>query len=532
MPTTTTTGLRPLVLPLYGTPRNEDRETLGPEVGDVAARLGLPPMPHQQHIFDVAFELDPDTGGFVYDEVHVWVMRQVGKTLGILLPVMVHRCTLMDDRRRRQLLPGRHGRQLVSFTMQKRDKARKKLEVDMIPMLSASPHFTRILNPKARPTGSTRQWKSSLNNGSEHLQFGPHNYLHIGTPSADSGHGDTLDVGVADEVRFYVDDSVEAAYRPSQATRPNAQLWEASTAGNEKSLYMWPKVLADRQALEQGRPSKIASFEYAIPEGADLTDPAVWFEHHPAVGRTIGIDFVLGELDKAMHSPDESKLDTFRQEYANQWVRTPVLSDGVRIRVIPAEAVTRATVPDGTKLVGEVAMAVDVSPDGASASITIAGRTADGLPVVDVLTFEGSTFWLEPRIAQHRDAWQPKVIGYHGQYARALAPEIGRGAGVVPVKELPATDFAAACEAFVIATNADPPRLGLLANPSLLSAIDGATKLQRGGGWVWDRQTALADICPLVSATVALRLLEMVPPEPPPTRTVAMVLGGAGRSTR
>jgi hypothetical protein len=501
-------GPRSFVPPRWGTQRNPERETIGAEIADVAERLGVPPMPHQRYVFDVAGELDPDTGDLWYTESNTWVMRQCGKTMGICFPVIVHRCTRM---------PRRIGaRQRASFTMQDRQETRKKFELDMIPQLvDAAESFRRITNPKGRPGRSTREWRSSLNNGSEHLQFGQGNYMLIDTPSEKAGHGGTLDLKVADEVRFGVDDRIEASAGPSQITRRSRQLWVASTAGDEKSFYMWPKVLAGRQRIERGdTDTRVCSFEWSVPEDADLHDPDVWYEFHPATGHTIQVADILDELRKAEDHPDESKLDTFRQEYANQWVRTPVLGDGPRERVIGAELWASRTVPEGTVLVGDVALAVDVSPEGRSASITIAGRTADGTPVVDVVAFDAGTFWLEQRIASMRDAWGPKVIGYGPGAAAALAPEIGRAAGTVPVKALPAGEYAAGCEAFVISLVED--RVRHLGQAWLTSAVDGASRLMRGNGWLWDRQTALTDITPLVGATVALRLLEMVPSDRPP----------------
>ncbi len=219
--------------------------TLGRQPGLVAQRLKLPPMPHQQHVFDVAFELDPHKpGNLWYSEADIWVMRQCGKTMGILFPVIVHRLTMMPRRM--------GGRQRAAFTMQDRKTTREKLEIDMIPQLVEAPEsFRRIVNPKGRPGRSTAEWKSSLNNGSEHLLFGQGNYMLIETPSIKAGHGGTLDVKAADEVRFGVDDRIEASGGPAQITRRSSQLWAASTAGDERSFYMWPKVVACRGRIER-----------------------------------------------------------------------------------------------------------------------------------------------------------------------------------------------------------------------------------------------------------------------------------------
>lgn len=514
-----------LVLPRWGTPRRTADQwvaaggdskilkkgddlwpTIGHQPGTVATRLNLPPMPHQQHVFDVAFELDPASPDDLwYSESNVWVMRQCGKTMGILFPVGVHRLTMLPRRM--------GGRQRASFTMQDRQETRKKLEIDLIPQLvEASSSFRRITNPKGRPGRSTREWKSSLNNGSEHLLFGQGNYFLIETPSLKAGHGGTLDLKMADEVRFGVDDRLEASAGPSQITRRSRQLWVASTAGDENSFYMWPKVLGGRRRVERGDlDSRVCSFEWSVPEDADLHDPDVWYEHHPAAGHTIQVDDILGELRKAEDSPDETKIDTFRQEYANQWIRTPVLGEEGREVVIAPDLWKSRIAPPGTPIAGDVAMAVDVSPNGRSATICVAGRDDEGVPVLDVLVFEAGTFWLEQRIAEMRDTWEPRVIGYGPGPVKALAPEIGRAAGVVPVQAVTATDYAASCDAFVWAVGEG--RVRHLDQAWLNSAVDGAARKTRGESWLWDRQTALTDISPLCAATVALRLLEALQPE-------------------
>lgn len=517
----TTTGPRPQVEPRWGTRRRTADEwlaaggdrhllkpgddgwpTLGHELANVATRLGVPPMPHQQYIFDVAHELDPDPEMLLwYSEDDVFVMRQVGKTMGIGFPVLVHRATLM---------PKRLGRQLSSFTMQARDKARKKLEIDMIPVLDQSPDFRRILNPKARPGRSTREWKSSLNNGNEHLQFGRNNFLHIGTPSKESGHGDTLDLGLADEIRFYRDDSVEAGYRPSMATRTAAALWLLSTPGDHLSLYMWPKVVMGRKQVESGTFSRTAYFEFGIPEGADLDDPDVWYEHHPAVGRTQTIEFIMEELDRARRSPDQRKLDTFCQEYAGQWVRHPVIGEVERLKVIHPAVWARQKRPRDTPAAGRPALGVEVAEDGKSSAIAVAVRNELGLVQVEIINHAAGTFWLEALLAEKVERNSPVAVAYDaGGTTNAMAGPVARAAGAATVMRLSGRDWAASCQAFV--TGFVEGRYCHIDQDWLNSAVDGATKKTYGAGWMWDEVTALADIAPVKAATAAVRALEMSP---------------------
>ncbi len=49
---------------------------MGPAVGMVARRLGMELMPWQQHVADVAFEVNPETGRLAYREIVLTVPRR------------------------------------------------------------------------------------------------------------------------------------------------------------------------------------------------------------------------------------------------------------------------------------------------------------------------------------------------------------------------------------------------------------------------------------------------------------------------
>ena len=76
--------------PRFSTPRHPDRDTMGPQVAKVAQALGTPLMPWQQHVADVALEIDPETGRLAYRELVLTVPRQSGKTT-LILALAVHR---------------------------------------------------------------------------------------------------------------------------------------------------------------------------------------------------------------------------------------------------------------------------------------------------------------------------------------------------------------------------------------------------------------------------------------------------------
>jgi hypothetical protein len=194
---TGTGRLRPLpwVPPRFGTPRDPSRATLGPQVAEVARRLGKEPMPHQAHVWDVVHEVDED-GRHVYDAAVVTIMRQSGKTTQVL-GEKTWRLTVAPKLHRPDGKPW--GRQRALYTAQRRQDARKKLEQDFAFQLrDARASFTEVTNPRARPVRAN-EWKLSLNNGAEHILIGPGNYLLIDAPTDDAGHSDTLDLVVTDE---------------------------------------------------------------------------------------------------------------------------------------------------------------------------------------------------------------------------------------------------------------------------------------------------------------------------------------------
>lgn len=495
---------RGLVLPRFGTPRNPDLPTRGGEYTEVCRRLGFEPMPWQQYVADVALEYNPDLDDRLeYDESDGSVMRQCGKTVGLLFPQMVRRMTIV---------PHRLGRQRCTFTMQKRDNARRKLERDFAEILRATDQFNEIRNPKARPSRSTKQWKLGLNNGSEHLLFGQGNYLQIDTPSKQAGHGDTLDLGVMDEIRFYLDDRVEQAMRPAQSTRREAQIWAWSTAGDEESYYLWSKVVAGRRTVTQNLKSRVCYFEWSIPEEADLHDPDVWWEFHPALGWTIELDFIMAELERAERNPDDTALDTFRQEYANQWVRHPIIGEEARAAIIDPGIWAQRAVAPSTEFLKPRVLGVQVADSGRSASIVLVGWNAGGYGQVKVLRRDPGTFWVEAALAELVAEHEVAVVTYDaGGPTNSIAGAIARAAGRADVEPLNGRAYSSACEAFV--SGFVEGRYRHMDQEWLNDALDGARKKQRGESWLWDLQSSLADITPLPAATCALRALEGRPPK-------------------
>ena len=130
--------------PLFATPRDPSRATLGGAVAAVAEQLGTPLMPWQRLVADVALELDPQTGLLAYGEVDLTTPRQSGKTT-LELAVLVHRCRTW-------------ARSRALYSAQSRIHAHKKWEDEHVATLKASPFGAEFSVPTSagmRPSAGT-----------------------------------------------------------------------------------------------------------------------------------------------------------------------------------------------------------------------------------------------------------------------------------------------------------------------------------------------------------------------------------------
>jgi hypothetical protein len=426
------------------------------------------------------------------------------------------------------------GRQRALFTAQRRADARKKLEQEFAPRLrDAAPSFREITNAKARPV-KAHEWKLSLNNGAEHLLFGRGNYLQIDAPVADAGHSDSLDDVSLDEVWAYANDDVEQGVAATMATRWNAQMWRTSTAGTDKSFYMWPMVRAGREhactcgarladsctcSWAPGR--RTAYFEWSLPDGCDIDDEALWWLHMPALGRTISPEFLRSQLEKARGRPEEGGEDLWRRGYGNQWCSIPLLGGETRAPKLPPSEWQDSRVgfdETPTMAPGRITLGFDVSPGGEWSSIAIAtGSLQD--PYVELVDHEVETGWLPSRLIDLIRRWRPTAVGFdQGGPAGALADVITKAIekehlDTTVLRPLPGSEYRSACGAFFL--DVKEGRLRRADGQGPLDAAGGdATDRRVGDTFVWDRRTATVPISPLVAVTVARSLLAPAPADP------------------
>lgn len=461
--------------PRFATQRT-DRPTHGGAVALMAERLGMPLMPHQRQIADVALEYDPKTNQYVYGVVVVTVQRQAGKTAleGV---VAEHRCLTLRNAR-------------VWITQQTGAAASAWMLQQHMPMLEQSSFLQGNYRFK-RPMGSeTVHWPA----------FG--SLFSVFPPKRDALHSKQSDLVFVDEA--WVHDAIKGAelkqaIRPTMLTRPGSQLWVLSTMGDDKSEYFDSYVQRGRESVAAGRTEGIAYFDWGIGENDDPEDLDVIAAAHPAYGHT-----VTRQALEAAREDFGDDVAGWARAYGNRPTnsRTAAFSREVWQRCGDEQ-------PD---LPSRFGLAFDCAPDGSRSAVCAAWRDHEGTPRVEVVREDYGTHWVAEFVIALASAHRLPV-GYDtaGVQTLAVADQIARlSKGRITTRGLTTQEFATSCATF--ASLVVDGRLRHSRQRPLDQAIEVASRRPiLDGGWAWGRKTSNGSIAPVVAATVALRLNEDMP---------------------
>lgn len=452
--------------PRYGTPRNPNRETLGPAVGWVMDKFGNPPMPWQQDFLAAACEIDPATGLFWYSKIVLILPRQGGKT-STSRGKITHRALTTPNAR-------------ILYTAQDRNKALKRLEENFYLPIMDSPLASVMDRPR---------WK----NGSEALRWQNGAKLSIDSVSKKTGHGDTLHEAHLDEAYAHLDNTIEGGIGPAMATVAGAQRWVTSAAGNLGSIYLRDQRDMGRALVESGIESRTLYWEFSAPEDADPFDPATALGAHPAIGHTISLDFVMNELTT---DPDPAEV---RRAYLGIWPQAKQAE-----AVIPAEAWRGCYASDDLDPYwsGDPIWSVDVAPDRDWSSIGFAAKSLDpeARCHVELVQREEGTGWVVARLTDLADkhgSWN--VVVDAGSPANSLIPDL-EDAGF-DVLKMPASQRSAASAGFYDDVLAR--KLRTLEDPDVTAARQSAAKWRTGDSWVFSRGRSFHDITSLYALITA-----------------------------
>jgi hypothetical protein len=456
-------------------------------VGELARKLGLPFMPWQQHVVDVAYEIDPATGQLAYREINLTVPRQQGKT-AMAFATKAFRCTRFG------------GKQTVVYTAQTRQAAYKKWIDEHVFTLDHTSAFR-----------SPRDYTVRKSNGSEAILWRNGSKWSIDAPTRQAGHGDTLDHGDIDEAFAHTDDRVEVAMGPAMLTRPSPQLWVYSTAGDAQSFYWYRKILAGRAAIEKGAESSVAFFEWSAPDDADPADEDVWRQCSPALGHTVSIAALRAEWDKAQRKGVEG-IDAFRRSFLNQWPEVPQLDDQPGLWQVIGRDPWMGCLDRESHRGAQMALCWATTPDRQWTSIGMASPIGNGRDHLEVIDHRPGTAWAPERIRDLVDRWNPTAVAVDpGSPAGSLLDDVTLMLRHKPdlIVKCSAREHAQAAGSLFDAVHDGTVRH--IGQSELDSALACAAKRPLGEAWAWSR-AGVSPISPLEAVTIARWAVRRTPP--------------------
>lgn len=382
-------------------------------IAAIAASLGTPLLPWQQHVADVATERLED-GRYAYRTVVISVPRQTGKT------------TLIRAMGVQRALLGRS----VFYTAQTGKDARARW-MDLVEVIEKHPAL------KAPRT------KVALRGGSEHVRFPSGAVFQAFAPTAESLHGYTPPTVVLDEAFAHTPQEGEllmGAIKPAQQTVLDKQLWLVSTRGTADSTFFHDWI--DRGI--EGSPG-VAVFVWGADEHHDPFNVDDIAEFHPGIGFQLG-GVVLSPADVLAEAEGMSRAEYVRA-FGNK--ATATTSNLIPLdawqALGPREGDPPPALPADPR---DITLTYDVAAHRAGAAILATWTSDDGKPAVMVVRHAPGASWLADAVADLDHDWRPARIAAvdSGPVLDATADLIARGVHVDVLRE---RDYAAACGAFL-----------------------------------------------------------------------------------
>ncbi|MDQ3344261.1 MAG: terminase [Actinomycetota bacterium] len=257
---------------------------------------------------------------------------------------------------------------------------------------------------------------------------------------------------------------------------------------------------AIRAEAIEGKSEGVLYLEYSAAHDCDLDDWGAVAEANPS--------FPLRTPKRAVQRL--RKLLTTDEDYAREALGIWGAANRTA-RVIDAGLWAELADPHPTK-VGAAALAVDVTPDRAFASVGFVGARPDGRQHGELLRNDRGTGWVVDFVAAqllHRPR-SPVVLDASGP-AGSLIADL-KAAKIEPVV-VSAREMAQACGSFYDAvtdrqfTHFDQAPLNV--------AVGAARKRKLGEAWAWHRSDPTVDISPLVAVTLAKLGLDQLPSRQP-----------------
>lgn len=352
-------------------------------------------------------------------------------------------------------------------------------------------------------------------NGQEAIILNNGGSIEFVSRSKGSARGFTVDIVVMDEAQELGDDAFEAL-GPTTRSAPlkNRQfIWTGTPPGEKNDSAVFTRT---RDSALEGKASRTCWHEWSCPDGVDYDDPSAWAQSNPALGGRL-------DLETIQEDRDSFSDEGFARECLGMWSAAATNSP-IDMKTWAANAVNFSGAQEWEwQIATKPAIAVDVAPDNAKASISAAGRRRDDRPIVEWVETRVGIGWVVDYIkAMWRKEKFRGVVIDEGSPAKVLIEPLEEAK--VPVIRTGASYMGTSCASFY--REAMSGMLVHLDQPTLNSAVADARKRNIGteGLWGWNRKNNSVDITPLVSATLALGSIDAI--EPKPKRQISHAMYG------
>lgn len=429
--------------------------------------LGVTLLPHQEHLFKHALELDP-AGGYRFRTVLVMAGRQGGGKSTAAMVLSLWRLF--------------HDAQMAVLSSAQRDSAREGF-LRTVAMIEGSPLANQLRSVRRA-------------NGSESLELRSGARLKVVAANDKSARGLSVDLAMLDELRTHDDYTAWAAVTPTTLARPRGQIWAFSNAGTAESVVL----NGLRAAALTGTDPTLGLFEWSAPPGADLDDESAWAAALPGLGRTVTAQAVRSAIAT-------TPAAVARTEYLCERVEslTSLFDLGAWDDCADASGSL-----DSAR--DRVVAAVDVAPDLAHVSLAVAAVGPSGVTRVEL-----AGAW--PSVAEARDAL-PDLLDRIRPRSLGIAPGPSGAALGVDLKPyrpttLTVAETAQACAGLVEQVAS---RRLLHSGDGLLTAqVAGAQRLPVGDSYRFTRASGHVDA--VYASAIAVHVARMAP-APRPLRLV------------
>lgn len=444
-------------------------ETVWPRVEAKCAEFGITFDAWQQGVGTLALGLDKSgkyastVGGVVLS-----IPRQVGKTFLVGM-IIIALCVLFPNL---TVLWTAHRTRTstMTFTTLQGMVRRKKIW------------------PHVRAIRST--------NGEQEIRFTNGSVIMFGAREAGFGRGfDAVDVEVFDEAQILSEKALEDMVPATNASKQPSGALLFFMGTPPRPTDPGEEFTNRRSKAIGGKSKNMVYVEFSADDDADPDDHAQWEKANPSYPARTPLESMQRMREQLTDD------DSFRREAMGIWdaAGTP--------EVIDAASWARAADP-ASMAVERITLAIDVAPDRRVASVSLAGRRADGLWHVELDDQKKGTDWVASWVADRAEKNRLHAVVVDemtGLVEERRGRNYLRGTDVVvTLAAAEGRDMAIASGQLFDAVMVPSPLVRHTDQPQMNVALSVARKRPLAGAWAWNRKDEESDITPVVSATLAL----------------------------